>query len=68
MGWAWLALGGVIEELAKHCIDLMRPILDVFIRILAELHASVPRRELRVRFTDGLCIFLAVAHISKNRL
>lgn len=52
MGWV---LGGVIEELAKHCIYLVRPILDIFIRILAELHASVPRRELGVSFINRSC-------------
>lgn len=48
-----LALGGVIKELAKHCIYLVRSILDIFIRILAELHASVPRRELGARFMNS---------------
>lgn len=36
-------LGGVIEQFAKHCVDLVRSISDILVRILAKLHTAIPR-------------------------
>lgn len=60
-------LGGVIEQFAKHCVDLVRLISDIFIRVLAKLHAGIPK-ESRDIVNHYRLYKIEIAYILKKRL